>query len=53
VVDVLEEPAYQATSASSGEPIAIGKTNDGHRLVVVYQSLEAVSVSVITAFDPD
>jgi uncharacterized DUF497 family protein len=52
VVEVLEDPLHTTSSASSGLPLAFGFTAAGRWLVVVYEPIDAATVSIVTAFEP-
>jgi uncharacterized DUF497 family protein len=49
---VLTDPDTWRTSASSGRPLAMGWTDAGRRLVVVYEQVDDVTRLVITAYEP-
>ncbi len=51
VAEVLENPAGQETSHSSGRPILFGYTSAGRLLVVIYEPVEKGVVYPVTAYE--
>lgn len=49
---VLRHPIATDVSRTTGRPIAIGYTEAGRRLIVVYERIDATTVYPITAFEP-
>ena len=41
------------TSHSSGRPLAVGRTEAGRWLIVVYQQVDTITALPITAYEPD
>ena len=52
VEDVLTQDIQPETSRRSGRPLVRGETEAGRPLVVVYEQVDAITVQVITAFEP-
>lgn len=48
---VLESPASEGTSRSSGLPAAWGYTPDGDYIIVVYAFIDADTIRVVTAYE--
>jgi uncharacterized DUF497 family protein len=51
VEEVLENSVDFDVSRSSGRPVAFGDTGAGRHLMVVYESIDAVTVYPITAYE--
>ena len=51
VVEVLDQPDAREVSRSSGRPVAIGTTNTGRTLLVVYDEIDEDRVYPVTAYD--
>jgi len=48
---VLQEPDARPRSASSDRPMAVGYTETGRYLVVVYEQIDGLTVYPITAYE--
>lgn len=51
VEDVLENPASQGISKSTGRPIAWGYTQEGVYIMVVYEQIDEDTIRVVTAYE--
>lgn len=51
VEHVLAEPESEATSRSSGLPVAWGYVQDGRYILVVYEGVAEDTIRVITAYE--
>ena len=50
---VLRNPADSGFSRSSGLPCVFGHTPDGDYIIVIYESVDEVTVYPVTAYDVD
>ena len=49
--EVLQNPADEDISRSSGLPVVFGDTSAGRRLMVVYEEIDSDTVYPVTAYD--
>ena len=53
VEEVVQSPVETGFSRKSGLPLARGYTSTGRWIVCIYRMSDAVTVEVITAFEPE
>lgn len=51
--EIVSRPGRTTVSRSSGHPIAFGRTSTGRYLAGVYELVDEVTVSPITAYEPE
>jgi uncharacterized DUF497 family protein len=51
--NIICNPLSEDVSRSSGRPVAFGLTEDGRRLVCVYELIDPSTVMPITAYEVD
>jgi uncharacterized DUF497 family protein len=49
--EIVSDPEYEDVSRSSGNPLAIGYTNEGRHLCCVFRLLDEDTIEPVTAYE--